>query len=553
MCNLRTYVLIGIILSLLFTGLVSAEKNSDPEQLTYTQPDWQSFREKQDETFANLKKPTHPPEDYQGNPIDWFLQNWYEEHDVNPGEVSEDAVFLRRVCLDVIGLLPTSDELRGFVKDESPGKRVDLINRLLANRQAYAEHWMSFWNDLLRNDEQTNIDGLREPITQWLYSSLLSNKPYDRMVKEVLNPAPEGPEGFLKGVNWRGRINASQRPVIQAAQTVGQVFLATPLKCASCHDHFTKKWKLSDTYGLAACFSEEAKLELYRCDKPLNETTQAQFPFEGLGTIDVNEDLYTRRGQAANLVVSPKNPRFAHTIVNRLFHKLMGEGLFEPVDDLDYSPTFPKLLDWLAYDFMAHDYNLKHTLRLIMQSKAYQRKAKPAEQNYSPIPTYDAPRIRRMASEQFLDGIYQVTGYSPKVKTMNVAVHNPIIRAWRHKTPSMLATALGRPKREQVTTVREHQATVLQMLEMVNGEDLAKLMRDASEFMLESNPYLAKQPQRLIDMLFLRAYGREPDNKEKALFQEMLTEDEETKKIEQSDLEDVLWMVFMSPEFQYIH
>src|SRR5690606_30327157 len=135
-------------------------------------------------------------------------------------EKCDDATFLRRAYLDAIGLLPAEDELQGFLQDTSSDKREKLIDYLLNNRQPYAEHWMTFCNDLLRNDEQTNIDGLRQPVTSWLYVSLLPTKPYDQLLMDILKPDPDGPTGFLDGVQWRGRINARQRPVIQAAQSI---------------------------------------------------------------------------------------------------------------------------------------------------------------------------------------------------------------------------------------------------------------------------------------------------------------------------------------------
>jgi hypothetical protein len=116
------------------------------------------------------------------------------------------------------------EQLEQFLHDTGPEKRQKLVDALLADKQGYAEHWMTFWNDLLRNDEQTNIDGLRKPVTPWLYKSLLDNKPLDLFVAELLNPGRDGPDGYLKGVNWRGRVNASQTPPVQAAQNVSQVF-----------------------------------------------------------------------------------------------------------------------------------------------------------------------------------------------------------------------------------------------------------------------------------------------------------------------------------------
>ena len=185
-------------------------------------------------------------------------------------ELVPDARFARRAWLDTQGLLPPPDELRAFTADPAPGKRAALVDRLLADNDKYAEHWISFWNDLLRNDEGVNYHSeteSRKSITPWLLASLKSNLPYDQFVGKLLNPtAPADPDGFLIGVNWRGVVNASQTPAMQAAQNTAQIFLGVNLKCNSCHDSFISKWKLKDAYSLAAYFSTEEKLQLYRCD-----------------------------------------------------------------------------------------------------------------------------------------------------------------------------------------------------------------------------------------------------------------------------------------------
>ena len=115
---------------------------------------------------------------------------------------TDDSTFLRRVQLDLVGLLPSEEETRTFLADKSPEKRTALIDRLLANREAYAEHWMTFWNDLLRNDEQSFILVTRYPITQWLYQALLDNRAYDRFAGELINPQGPGSSGFIKGLDW---------------------------------------------------------------------------------------------------------------------------------------------------------------------------------------------------------------------------------------------------------------------------------------------------------------------------------------------------------------
>src|SRR5262249_4280655 len=200
--------------------------------------------------------------------------------------------------------------------DRTPDKRDRMIQRLLDDRQAYAEHWLTFWNDLLRNDYEGTgyIDGGRKQITGWLYRSLYDNKPYDQFVRELISPTPES-ERFIKGIKWRGVVNASQVPELQFAQNIAQVFLGVNLKCASCHDSFIDGWKLADAYGLAAVVAE-TPLEMHRCDKPTGVKAQARFLFPELGGIDAARPKAERLRPLAELMLDPGNGRFARTARN---------------------------------------------------------------------------------------------------------------------------------------------------------------------------------------------------------------------------------------------
>ena len=164
-------------------------------------------------------------------------------------------------------------------------KRERYVDRLLDDRAAYAAHWLTFWNDLLRNAYHGTgfIDGGRKQITGWLYAAIYENKPYDRFVHELVSPpAGSGSEGFTYGIKWRGTVNESQRREIQAAQSVAQVFLGTNLKCASCHDSFVNHWKLTDAYALASVFAD-GPLELHRCDQPTGTSLDGRFPLPAIG------------------------------------------------------------------------------------------------------------------------------------------------------------------------------------------------------------------------------------------------------------------------------
>jgi hypothetical protein len=515
---------------------------------------WNGWRSRQRVELAALPRPANPPAG-DGSPLDRFLSGEWAKARFSPPATVDDATFARRAYLDTIGLLPTVEQLDQLIHDTRPDKRVWLIDTLLADKQGYAEHWMTFWNDLLRNDEQTNIDGLRKPITPWLYQSLLENKSIDLMVAELLNPGADGPDGYLKGVNWRGQVNASQLPPVQAAQNVSQVFLASSIKCASCHNSFINHWKLVESYGMASFFAPQ-NLEMHRCDKPTGKIVPAKFLFEGLGEVPKDADLATRRRAVAQMVTRPKNPRFAKAMVNRFWKRLLGRGLSEPVDDFDDHPAPPSLsplLDWLAYDFMGHDYDAKHTLRMILLSRVYQLPVvqEPPVKSKKKAPVL-GPVERRLTSEQFLDGISQVTGYWPKAEVMNVKVDNPHIRAWRHRKPAALAVALGRPNREQVCTVRNEESTVLQSLELVNGKALAERLQEGSRLLLASDLKKQENTAKMGSILYRRALSRLPNDKELSLTVPLLSTAHDQSTSRQEAWEDVLWVLFVSPEFQFV-
>ena len=221
-----------------------------------------------------------------GHPIDRILAPYFaKQKDGNQALVTDD-VFYRRASLDIVGLLPLTEELETFVANADPQKREKLVEALLLDKRAYTDHWLCFWNDLLRNEYKGTgyIDGGRKQITSWLYNSILTNKPYDQFAQELIKPNADS-EGFIKGIKWRGRVNASQVAELQFSQNISQVFFGVNMKCASCHDSFIDNWKLDDAYSLAAIVSDKP-LEIFRCDKPTGKNAVAGFLWPELGNID---------------------------------------------------------------------------------------------------------------------------------------------------------------------------------------------------------------------------------------------------------------------------
>lgn len=376
------------------------------------------------------RRPELPPiTQGRTNPVDRVIDAYLGKQKINRPTLISDSQFLRRASLDLIGLLPTSTQLERFLTDTRPDKRQQLVRELLGRIPvsgnpatggvdpdiAFAEHWLTFWNDLLRNDYAGTgfITRGRKQISKWLYASLVSNKPYDQFVRELVAPPTTESVGFIEGIRWRGNVNASQGTEMQFAQNVGQAFLGINLKCASCHDSFIDRWTLEETYALAQVYSNQ-QLTLHRCDKPIDKQATAAWLFPEIGQINAKLPQPERLRQLAELVTHPKNGRFTRTIVNRIWHRLMGRGIVHPVDAMHTRPWNADLLDALATHLADNKYDLKSTIELICSSEAYQSQTTSAiAEGEATDYIYRGPLARRMTAEQFVDSVWQITGAAP--------------------------------------------------------------------------------------------------------------------------------------------
>ena len=373
-----------------------------------------TFKKKTYEPPLRLNRPVLPAaQNGRTHPLDRIIDAHLTKNRATAPITIEEASFARRVHLDIVGLLPDPTSLQSYLADADPAKREKLVAKLLENQQDYASHWMSFWNDLLRNDYVGTgyIDGGRSQISAWLYQSLFDNKPYNRFASELIAP-DQSSAGFANGIKWRGEVSAGQTVPIQYAQSVGQTFLGINLKCASCHDSFTDQWKLTDSYGLAAAFSAD-KIEIARCDKPTGKIAEPYWLYPELGKIDPSQPPAVRLKQVAELTTMPANGRFSRTVVNRLWHRLMGRGIVHPVDAMDSEPWNATLLDYLAIYLVDNQYDLKKVIAHICSSQAYQSKTETLLVDEESKWKYAGPRAKRMTAEQFVDAIWRITGTAP--------------------------------------------------------------------------------------------------------------------------------------------
>ena len=406
--------------------------------------------------LTSVDLPADAPNGWEA-PLDRFAAAYLMEQGIDPASLTlcDDRTFIRRATFDLIGLPPTPAEIEAFVADSDPNKRAALIDRLLADEHAYAQHWLTFWNDCLRNDYAGTgyIDGGRSQITNWLYASLVENKPLDEFVAELISPTPES-EGFLKGIVWRGVVNASQRPPIQAAQNLSQVFLGINLKCASCHDSFVNDWKLNEAYALAAVFADEP-LEVHRCDQPTGEYVEPAFLYPELGDIS-GENRSERLRRLSEIFTSQGNGRFPRTMVNRYWQRLFGRGLVDPVDELDAPAWSRPLLDHLALEFVRSGYDVKQLLRTLATSRAYSIAAVETPSSSDQPYVFRGPWIKRLSAEQFCDAVSTLTHHWPTTAAVDESLlpanMKGRIRAVLGKSDALLRS-LGRPNREHVVTI----------------------------------------------------------------------------------------------------
>ena len=500
------------------------------------------------------KNPALPNGEFE-NPIDLWVNDYFNKNEVAWKPKVSDRIFLRRVFLDIIGLTPSFEEIKNFEKDGNLDKRKAIVNDLLSRNHDYSQHWLTFWNDALRNDYTGTgyITKGRFNISNWLYTSLEQNKPYDRFVKELLNPNEES-KGFIKGIKWRGTVNASQRTEMQAAQNVGQVLLGLNLKCASCHDSFVSNWKLEDAYAFANIFAEES-LEIARCEIPTGKLASTRLLWPSLGEVDSLATREEKLFQLADRLVQPSNGRLYRTIVNRFWAQLMGRGLIAAVDEMDNKPWSQELLDWLAYNFVDNETDLKKLIFLITTSDAYQMESEAiinpsllAKEDY----IFKGMMRRRLTAEQFSDAVSSIitpifreseTRYEPLQEAGYQPTGIYLTRASLVANNAFL-TALGRPNREIVTTSRAAESSLLQALELTNGARLDSTLRSGaakwkSDF---------KETKGLIEKIYQEALGREPNQNElNVAIQELGT----SPSVNQ--IQDLFWAIVILPEFQLIY
>lgn len=483
----------------------------------------------------SLPAPPEPPETAfeTNNPIDRFVMARWPEG--TEPELCSDTAFLRRVFLDVTGMIPSATEVAAFLEDERPDKRARWIDELLERDRAYATHWVQWWEDALcSNGKHQGGVGTRGNFRDFILESFMENKPYDVFTAQLIDPG---------AVNYHGGFVRSQthQDSLLTAANAGQVFLGTKMKCASCHDDFLNfEWTQKRFFGFASFFSEN-DLEIIRCEEKQGEYAEAAFVFDNqTADPDQLDTLEERLGQVTDFLVDPANPRYAASFVNRLWKRYTGVGIVEPVDDfrIDVPPSHPELLQWMSHEFAANGYDIKHMVRLILNSRVYQQKfdqelVDEVAEGRNAERYFRSPAMRRLTCEQFLDSAALALG---ELKT----------RVSFDETTTALTLALGRPAtRNEVRTLRPEDVATIQALEFINGPDLHNLIKNSS---LPERLETMAPAEEAVDYVYRALYSRPPSADELEFTLEFFG-----PEIVEEEWADIVWALVVSPEFQYIH
>jgi hypothetical protein len=494
----------------------------------------------------------------RGHWIDELVYRKLAKLNVLPSRLASDPQFMRRLYLDAVGRLPRPDEVRDFLKDSSPNKREQLVERVL-ELPDYADFWANKWADLLRpNPYRVGIKATLS-LDGWLREVFRRNLPYDQFLQELVT---------AQGSTWRNgatTIYRDRREPAEITTMISQLFLGVRLECAKCHQHPFEVYGQKDFYSLAAFFSrvgykgkgisppisgsEEIVLVKSKGEvrHPLSNEVLSPMTLTGERyELVADEDP---REQLARWMLAPDNPYVAQVAVNRLWAEVMGVGLVDPVDDFRATnpASNPELLDSLAAYFRQVGFDNKQLLKAIFTSGVYGLSSEPDETNVADHRNYSRHYRKRMRAEVLSDAISDAIGQAEEFEGMPPGTR--ATQLWTHRLNSELLDAFGRPDPNQDPPCeRTPDVTMGQALHLMNAPRIhQRLTQDGGrcQQLAASN----RESEEIIEELYLSTFSRFPTAAEaEALGQEFVKAGSDRLAL----VEDLLWSLINSPEFLYI-
>ncbi len=490
-----------------------------------------------------------------------------------PSPRADDAEFLRRAYLDTIGTLPTADEARAFLADNSSDKRQRLIDHLLT-RPEFVDYWAYKWSDLLLVSGRQLRPAAVKAYYTWIRSQVEQNVPWDEFARRVVTARG--------GSTDHGETNfyALHQSPEEMSENVSQAFLGLSIACAKCHNHPLEKWTNDQYYGMANLFARvrakgwggdprngDGVRTLFAAGsgellQPLSGRPQPPRPLDGDAIpFDATKD---RRVYLADWLTSPENPYFTKAIVNRVWANFFGVGLVESVDDMRESnpPSNEKLLAAAADFLVQKKYDLKSLMRLILQSETYQRTSRPLPDNRDERRFYSRYYPRRLMAEVLLDAISQVTGVPAEFTeigfpgadfqktdaypkgTRAIQLHDSAVVSYFLKT-------FGRNEREITCECeRSNKPNIVQTLHVANG-DTVNARLSAKEGRVSQLLASDLADEQIIDEVYLGSLSRLPTAAEKSGLLAVFAEAGQDER--RAVVEDMLAAIFSSREFQFNH
>ncbi len=484
------------------------------------------------------------------NFIDELVDANLQRLNLHPSELADDATFLRRVSLDLIGRLPAPAEVRDFLAKPDRGR---LVNDLL-ERTEFADFAALRWADLLRVDREAL--GHRDAFAYyaWIRQALAENLPLDEFARTVLTasgPLAEQPAGHF--------FRITKKPGETAAMAA-QVFLGVRITCAECHQHPFDRWTQQDYHGLRAFFQPVKAKSIGATQFAVLTNGKPSVKHPRTGELVVAHPLAEPmpetepegdpRRELADWMIDPENRWFARNLANRIWAHLLGRGLIEPVDDLRDTnpPSNPELLDALAAYLVERDFDAKALIRLITASRTYQLSSTPNDANAVDERNFSRSLFRRLPAEVLLDAVCDVTGVPEKFT--GVPAGYRAVQLWDSQAQHYFLKLFGRPSRVTACECeRISGATMSQALHLMNSPQLqAKLSHEGGRMAALTGRFPENGP--LVEELYLSCFSRYPTESEKANAVSYL---DERSQIRRKAVEDLTWSLLNSVEFVFNH
>jgi hypothetical protein len=489
------------------------------------------------------------------NYIDALVHDKLHRLRILPSEVCDDATFIRRVFLDVVGLLPTEEESAKFFADASPDKRTKLIDDLLS-RKEFTEMWVMKWAELLQiRTNPTNQVSYKATLLyyNWLKERISSNVPFNKIVQELL--ASNGGTFTNPATNYF----QIERDTLKVSENVAQVFMGMRLQCAQCHNHPFDRWTMNDYYGFASFFSQIGRKQAEDPRETVvfnagggevnHIVTKAPQKPKFLGAEEPDLTGKDRRAALVEWMASPRNPYFATNLSNIIWAHFFGVGIIDPVDDVRISnpASNPELLASLGSKLTEYNYDFKKLVRDICSSRTYQLTSRVNDSNADDEKNFSHALIRRQRAEVMLDTISQVT--ETKNKFQGLPLGARAVQIADGNVSTYFLRTFGRAERATVCSCEVKMDPNLgQALHLLNGD--VTQSRIAEGQTVKKLLTAGKAPLDVLDALYLRSFARKPTAGEIKPVSDALAA---TPDDAQAILEDVFWALLNSKEYMFNH